>query len=272
MANIKIEEISSYIKEQIKKYQGVLETKEVGTVIRVGDGIALVHGLDNAMNGELLEFPNNVFGMVLNLEQNCVGAILFGESSLIKEGDQVKCTKRILEVPVGDELIGRVLDPLGNPLDGKEKIKTNKYRPIEKKATGVIDRQSVKQPLQTGLKVIDALVPIGRGQRELIIGDRQTGKTSIAIDTIINQKGKDVICIYVAIGQKESTVNNVYETLKKFQAMDYSIIVSASASNPAPLLYLAPYAGVTMAEEFMFKGKDVLVVYDDLSKIGRAHV
>ena len=266
MANIKIEEISSYIKEQIKKYQGVLETKEVGTVIRVGDGIALVHGLDNAMNGELLEFPNNVFGMVLNLEQNCVGAILFGESSLIKEGDQVKCTKRILEVPVGDELIGRVLDPLGNPLDGKEKIKTNKYRPIEKKATGVIDRQSVKQPLQTGLKVIDALVPIGRGQRELIIGDRQTGKTSIAIDTIINQKGKDVICIYVAIGQKESTVNNVYETLKKFQAMDYSIIVSASASNPAPLLYLAPYAGVTMAEEFMFKGKDVLVVYDDLSK------
>ena len=266
MANIKIEEISSYIKEQIKKYQGLLETKEVGTVIRVGDGIALVHGLDNAMNGELLEFPNNVFGMVLNLEQDCVGAILFGSSTLIKEGDQVKCTKRILEVPVGDELIGRVVDPLGSPLDGKGKVNTNKFRPIEKKATGVIERQSVKVPLQTGLKVIDALVPIGRGQRELIIGDRQTGKTSIAIDTIINQKGKDVICIYVAIGQKESTVNNVYETLKRFGAMNYSIIVSASASNPAPLLYLAPYAGVTMGEEFMFQGKDVLVVYDDLSK------
>ena len=266
MANIKIEEISSYIKEQIKKYQGLVETKEVGTVIKVGDGIALVHGLDNAMNGELLEFPNDVFGMVLNLEKDCVGSILFGDSSLIKEGDQVKCTKRILEVPVGSELIGRVVDPLGNSLDGKGRIEAKKYRPIEKKATGVIERQSVKEPLQTGLKVIDALVPIGRGQRELIIGDRQTGKTSIAIDTIINQKGKNVICIYVAIGQKESTVNNVYETLKKYQAMEYSIIVSASASNPAPLLYLAPYAGVTMGEEFMFSGKDVLIIYDDLSK------
>ena len=266
MANIRIEEISSYIKEQIKKYQGTLETKEVGTVIRVGDGIALVHGLDSAMNGELLEFPNNVYGMVLNLETNYVGAILFGESTLIKEGDQVKCTKRILEVPVGDEIIGRVIDPLGNPLDGKGKINATKFRPIERKATGVMARQSVRVPLQTGLKVIDALVPIGRGQRELIIGDRQTGKTSIAVDTIINQKGKDVICIYVAIGQKESTVNNVYETLKKYGAMDYSIIVSASASNPSPLLYLAPYSGVTIGEEFMFAGKDVLVVYDDLSK------
>ena len=266
MANIRIEEISSYIKEQIKKYQGTLETKEVGTVIRVGDGIALVHGLDSAMNGELLEFPNNVYGMVLNLETNYVGAILFGESLLIKEGDQVKCTKRILEVSVGEEMIGRVIDPLGNPLDGKGKINATKFRPIERKATGVMARQSVKQPLQTGLKVIDALVPIGRGQRELIIGDRQTGKTSIAIDTIINQKGKDVICIYVVIGQKESTVNNVYETLKKYGAMDYSIIVSASASNPSPLLYLAPYSGVTIGEEFMFAGKDVLVVYDDLSK------
>ena len=266
MANIRIEEISSYIKEQIKKYQGTLETKEVGTVIRVGDGIALVHGLDSAMNGELLEFPNNVYGMVLNLETNYVGAILFGESTLIKEGDQVKCTKRILEVPVGDEIIGRVIDPLGNPLDGKGKINATKFRPIERKATGVMARQSVRVPLQTGLKVIDALVPIGRGQRELIIGDRQTGKTSIAVDTIINQKGKDVICIYVAIGQKESTVNNVYETLKKYGAMDYSIIVSASASNPSPLLYLAPYSGVTVGEEFMFAGKDVLVVYDDLSK------
>lgn len=266
MANIKIEEISSYIKERIKKYRDVLETKEVGTVIRVGDGIALVHGLDNAMNGELLEFPNGVYGMVLNLESNCVGAILFGESSLIKEGDVVKCTKRILEVPVGDALIGRVIDPLGNPLDGKGPVKTSKYAAIEKKATGVMARQSVKEPLQTGLKVIDALVPIGRGQRELIIGDRQTGKTSIAVDTIINQRGKDVICIYVAIGQKESTVAGVVETLKRYQAMDYSIVVSASASNPSPLLYLAPYSGVTIGEEFMFKGKDVLIVYDDLSK------
>ena len=266
MANIKIEEISSYIKERIKSYRDVLETKEVGTVIRVGDGIALVHGLDNAMNGELLEFPNGVYGMVLNLETNCVGAILFGDSSLIKEGDTVKCTKRILEVPVGDALIGRVIDPLGNPLDGKGVVNTSKYAAIEKKATGVMARQSVKVPLQTGLKVIDALVPIGRGQRELIIGDRQTGKTSIAVDTIINQRGKDVICIYVAIGQKESTVSTVVETLKRYNAMDYSIVVSASASNPSPLLYLAPYSGVTIGEEFMFKGKDVLIVYDDLSK------
>lgn len=266
MANIKIEEISSYIKERIKSYRDVLETKEVGTVIRVGDGIALVHGLDNAMNGELLEFPNGVYGMVLNLETNCVGAILFGDSSLIKEGDTVKCTKRILEVPVGDALIGRVIDPLGNQLDGKGVVNTSKYAAIEKKATGVMARQSVKVPLQTGLKVIDALVPIGRGQRELIIGDRQTGKTSIAVDTIINQRGKDVICIYVAIGQKESTVSTVVETLKRYNAMDYSIVVSASASNPSPLLYLAPYSGVTIGEEFMFKGKDVLIVYDDLSK------
>ncbi len=266
MANIRIEEISSFIKEQIKKYEGLLETKEVGTVIRVGDGIALIHGLDNAMYGELLEFPNDVYGMVLNLDPNSVGAILFGESSLIKEGDPVKCTKRILEVPVGEELIGRVIDPLGNPIDGKGKINAKKFRPVEKKATGVMARESVKVPLQTGLKVIDALVPIGRGQRELIIGDRQTGKTTIAIDTIINQKGKDVICIYVAIGQKESTVNTVIETLKRYNAMDYSIVVSASASNPAPLLYLAPYAGVTIGEEFMFSGRDVLVIYDDLSK------
>ena len=266
MANIKIEEISSYIKERIKSYRDVLETKEVGTVIRVGDGIALVHGLDNAMNGELLEFPNGVYGMVLNLETNCVGAILFGDSSLIKEGDTVKCTKRILEVPVGDALIDRVIDPLGNPLDGKGVVNTSKYAAIEKKATGVMARQSVKVPLQTGLKVIDALVPIGRGQRELIIGDRQTGKTSIAVDAIINQRGKDVICIYVAIGQKESTVSTVVETLKRYNAMEYSIVVSASASNPSPLLYLAPYSGVTIGEEFMFKGKDVLIVYDDLSK------
>ncbi len=263
---IKIDEISALIKEQIKKYTDNISTTTVGTVIRVGDGIALIYGLDDAMNGELLDFGNDVYGMVLNLEQNQVGAIIFGNANLVKEGDTVKCTKRILEVPVGDALLGRVIDPIGKPLDGLGEIKTNTYRPIEKKATGVIARKSVNTPLQTGIKVIDALVPIGRGQRELIIGDRQTGKTSIAIDTIINQKGKNVICVYVAIGQKESTVNNVIETLKKYDCMSYSIVVSASASNMAPLLYLAPYSGVTIAEEFMFQGRDVLVIYDDLSK------
>lgn len=263
---IKIDEISALIKEQIKKYTEDLKTTTVGTVIRVGDGIAIIYGLDDAMNGELLDFGNDVYGMVLNLEQNQVGAIIFGNANLVKEGDTVKCTKRILEVPVGDALLGRVIDSIGTPLDGLGEIKTKTFRPIEKKATGVMARKSVSQPLQTGIKVIDALVPIGRGQRELIIGDRQTGKTSIAIDTIINQKGKDVICIYVAIGQKESTVNNVIETLKKYDCMSYSIIVNASASNMAPLLYLAPYSGVTIAEEFMFSGKDVLIIYDDLSK------
>lgn len=263
---IKIDEISALIKEQIKKYTEDLQTTTVGTVIRVGDGIAIIYGLDDAMNGELLDFGNDVYGMALNLEQNQVGAIIFGNANLVKEGDTVKCTKRILEVPVGDALLGRVINPIGQPLDGLGEIKTKTFRPIEKKATGVMARKSVNQPLQTGIKVIDALVPIGRGQRELIIGDRQTGKTSIAIDTIINQKGKDVICVYVAIGQKESTVNNVIETLKKYDCMSYSIIVSASASNMAPLLYLAPYSGVTIAEEFMFSGKDVLIVYDDLSK------
>ncbi len=263
---IKIDEISALIKEQIKKYTDDLKTTTIGTVIRVGDGIAIIYGLDDAMNGELLDFGNDVYGMVLNLEQNQVGAIIFGNANLVKEGDTVKCTKRILEVPVGDALLGRVVNPIGIPLDGLGEIKTNTYRPIEKKATGVMARKSVNQPLQTGIKVIDALVPIGRGQRELIIGDRQTGKTSIAVDTIINQKDKDVICIYVAIGQKESTVNNVIETLKKYNSMSYSIVVNASASNMAPLLYLAPYAGVTIAEEFMFAGKDVLIIYDDLSK------
>ena len=263
---LKIQEISSLIKKQIEQYKGSLDTYEVGTVIRVGDGIALVHGLDSAMSGELLEFPNDVFGMVLNLEANCVGAILFGDSSKVKEGDYVKCTKRILEVPVGEEMLGRVINPLGEPLDGKGAIRATKFRPIEKKATGVIARKSVSVPLQTGIKVIDALVPIGRGQRELIIGDRQTGKTAIAIDTILNQKDTGVICIYVAIGQKESTVNSVVETLKKYDAMKYSIVVSASASNPSPVLYIAPYTGVTIAEEFMFKGRDVLIIYDDLSK------
>ncbi len=266
MKPLKIEEISALIKEQIKRYEKVIDTTSVGTVIKVYDGIALVHGLDDAMSGELLEFPNDIFGMALNLEKDYVGAILFGQSSLIKEGDTVKATHRILEVPVGDALIGRVVNPLGLPLDEKGPIKTNIYRPVEKKASGVIDRQSVKQPLKTGIKIIDAMVPIGRGQRELIIGDRQTGKTSIAIDTILNQKDQNVICIYVAIGQKESTTSSVIETLKANDAMKYSIVVSASASLPAPLLYLAPYAGVTMAEEFMYKGQDVLIVYDDLSK------
>ncbi len=259
-------EISSLIKEQIKKYEKELNTENIGTVISVGDGIALVYGLDKAMSGELLVFPNDVFGMVQNLEKNHVGVILLNDTALVKEGDEVKATGRILEVGVGEELIGRVVNPLGQPLDGLGKISTKKTRAIEKKATGVIDRQGVFQPLDTGIKVLDALVPIGRGQRELIIGDRQTGKTSIAVDTIINQKGKDVICIYVAIGQKNSTVLNVYETLKKYDAMKYSIIVAAGASDPAPLLFLAPYTGVTMAEEYMFEGKHVLIIYDDLTK------
>lgn len=266
MKPLKIEEISALIKEQIKKYEKIVDTTSVGTVIKVYDGIALVHGLDDAMSGELLAFPNDLYGMALNLEKDYVGAILFGSSSKVSEGDTVRSTHRILEVPVGEALIGRVVNALGQPIDDEGPIPTNRYRPVEKKASGVMDRQSVKQPLKTGIKIIDSLVPIGRGQRELIIGDRQTGKTSIAIDTILNQKDQNVICIYVAIGQKESTVSNVIETLKAHDAMKYSIVVSASASLPAPLLYLAPYTGVTMAEEFMYKGKDVLIVYDDLSK------
>jgi F-type H+/Na+-transporting ATPase subunit alpha len=263
---IKPEEISALIKQQIKGYETKLNTSETGTVIKVGDGIALVHGLDNAMAGELLVFPHDVFGMVQNLEQSHVGVILLGNFTLIKEGDIVKRTKRILEVPVGEELIGRVVNSLGQPIDGKGPIKTTKTREIEKKASGVMARKSVHQPLQTGIKAIDALVPIGRGQRELIIGDRQTGKTSLAVDTILNQKGQDCICVYVAIGQKESTVVGVVETLRKFDALDYTIVVSAAASQPSPLLFLAPYAGVTMAEEFMYSGKDVLIIYDDLTK------
>ena len=271
MKPLKIEEISALIKEQIKRYEKKIDTTSVGTVIKVYDGIALVHGLDDAMSGELLEFPNGLYGMALNLEKDYVGAILFGQSSLVKEGDTVKSTHRILEVPVGDALVGRVVNALGQPIDDLGEIKTNKFRPVERKASGVIDRQSVKQPLKTGIKIIDAMIPIGRGQRELIIGDRQTGKTSIAVDTILNQKDQNVICIYVAIGQKESTVSSVIETLKANDAMKYSIVVSASASLPAPLLYLAPYAGVTMAEEFMYSGKDVLIVYDDLSKHATAY-
>ncbi len=266
MSKINPVEISALIKEQIKKYSKEIKSENTGTVISVGDGIALVHGLNEAMSGELLVFPGNVYGMALNLEKDHVGVIILDESTSIKEGDTVKTTGRILEVPVGKEIIGRAINPLGQPIDGLGKIDTKKTRPLEKKAQGVMSRKSVDEPLQTGIKVLDALVPIGRGQRELIIGDRQTGKTSIVIDTIINQKGKDVICIYVAIGQKESTVAGVIETLKKHGAMDYSIIVSASASEPSPLLYLAPYAGVTIGEDFMFEGKSVLVVYDDLTK------
>lgn len=266
MSKINLSEISSLIKEQINAYKDDIKTENIGTVVEVGDGIALVHGLDKAMSSELLIFPNDVYGMVQNLENDCVGAILLGDSSLVSEGDTVKCSGRILEVPVGNDFIGRVINPLGQPLDGNGAINATATRPIEVKATGVMDRQSVTVPLQTGIKVLDSLVPIGRGQRELIIGDRQTGKTAIAIDTILNQKNQNVICIYVAIGQKESTVSSVYETLKEHDAMQYSIIVSASASNPGPLLYLAPYAGVSLAEYFMYEGKDVLIIYDDLSK------
>lgn len=263
---IKPEEISALIKEQIKNYETKLDTSETGTVIKVGDGIALVHGLDQSMSGELLIFPNDLYGMVQNLEQSHVGVILLGSTKLVKEGDIVKRTGRILEVPVGEELIGRVVNSLGQPIDGNGPINAKKTLQVERKASGVMARKSVHQPLQTGIKSIDALVPIGRGQRELIIGDRQTGKTTIAVDTILNQKGQDCICIYVAIGQKESTVVGIVETLRKYGALDYSVVVSASSSQPAPLLYLAPYAGVTMAEEFMYNGKDVLIIYDDLTK------
>ncbi len=266
MSKINPVEISALIKEQIKKYSKEVKTENIGTVISVGDGIALVHGLEEAMSGELLVFPNDVYGMALNLEKDNVGVIILDESTAIREGDSVKTTGRILEVPVGDELIGRAVNPLGQAIDGLGKIETKKFRPLERKATGVMSRKSVDEPLQTGIKVLDALVPIGRGQRELIIGDRQTGKTSIALDTIINQKGKDVICIYVAIGQKESTVAGLINSLKKHGAMDHTIVVSASASQPAPMLYLAPYAGVSIGEEFMHQGKSVLVVYDDLTK------
>lgn len=266
MANINLSEISGLIKEQIKSYKEQINTENIGRVVEVGDGIAIIYGLDQAMASELLIFPNDVYGMVQDLRSDSVGAILLGDSSKVKEGDIVKCSGKVLEIPVGEELIGRVVNSLAQPIDGNGAVRTTHTRPIEVKATGVMDRSSVDTPLQTGIKVLDALVPIGRGQRELIIGDRQTGKTSIAIDTIINQANKNVICIYVAIGQKESTVSNVYETLKNYDAMKYSIIVSATASNPAPMLYLAPYAGVTMAEYFMHQGKDVLIVYDDLSK------
>src|SRR5574344_1386936 len=263
---IKANEISALIKEQIKNYQSKVESNDVGTVITVGDGIALVYGLDKAMLGELLEFPNNIFGMVMNLEEEQVGAVLFGSDRLIKEGDSVKRTGQVVEVPVGDNMLGRVVNALGQPIDGLGEIKSSKHRPIERIAPGVMTRKSVDTPLQTGIKAIDTMIPIGRGQRELIIGDRQTGKTAIAIDTIINQKDENVLCVYVAIGQKNSTVAQLVEKLKAAGAMKYTVVVSATASELAPLQYIAPYAGVTIAEEWMEQGKDVLVVYDDLSK------
>ena len=269
--NLKPEEISSVIKEQIKRYAAQLEVADVGTVIQVADGIARIHGLDNAMQGELLEFPGEVYGMVLNLEEDNVGAVLLGNQKNINEGDTVKTTGRVVEVPVGDAMLGRVVNALGQPIDGKGPIETDRYRQIERVASGVISRKSVDTPLQTGIKAIDSMVPIGRGQRELIIGDRQTGKTAIAIDTIINQKGQNVKCIYVAIGQKASTVASLVKTLEEFGAMSYTTVVASTASELAPLQYIAPYAGCAIGEEWMENGQDVLVVYDDLSKHAAAY-
>lgn len=269
--NLKPEEISSVIKDEIKKYSTEFEVANVGTVIQVADGIARIHGLEKAMQGELLEFPHDVFGMVLNLEEDNVGAVLLGDSANINEGDIVKTTGRVATVPVGDAMCGRVVNALGQPIDGKGPINTDKIRPIERVASGVISRKSVDTPLQTGIKAIDSMVPIGRGQRELIIGDRQTGKTAIAIDTIINQKDQDVLCIYVAIGQKASTVANIVKTLEESGAMDYTTVVAATASELAPLQYIAPYAGCAIGEEWMENGKDVLIIYDDLSKHATAY-
>lgn len=269
--NLKPEEISSVIKEQIKRYASQLEVADVGTVIQVADGIARIHGLENAMQGELLEFPGEVYGMVLNLEEDNVGAVLLGQQRNINEGDTVKTTGRVVEVPVGDAMLGRVVNALGQPIDGKGPIQSDKYRQIERVASGVISRKSVDTPLQTGIKAIDSMVPIGRGQRELIIGDRQTGKTAIAIDTIINQKGQGVKCIYVAIGQKASTVASIVNELEVFGAMSYTTVVAATASELAPLQYIAPYSGCAIGEEWMENGQDVLIVYDDLSKHAAAY-
>ncbi len=269
--NLRPEEISSVIKEQIKNYSTRLEVSDVGTVIQVADGIARIHGLEKAMQGELLEFPNEIYGMVLNLEEDNVGAVLLGDSKNINEGDTVKTTGRVVEVPVGDAMLGRVVNALGQPIDGKGPIAASKYRQIERVASGVISRKSVDTPLQTGIKAIDSMVPIGRGQRELIIGDRQTGKTAIAVDTIINQKSENVKCIYVAIGQKASTVANIVKTLEEFGAMDYTTVVVATASELAPLQYIAPYSGCAIGEEWMEAGQDVLIIYDDLSKHATAY-
>ena len=269
--NLRPEEISSVIKEQIERYSSQLDVSDVGTVIQVADGIARVHGLENAMQGELLQFPGDVYGMVLNLEEDNVGVVLLGSASNIEEGDIVKTTGRVVEVPVGDALLGRVVNSLGQPIDGKGPVQTDKFRKIERVASGVITRKSVDTPLQTGIKAIDSMVPIGRGQRELIVGDRQTGKTAIAIDTIINQKGQNVKCIYVAIGQKASTVANIVKTLEEFGAMAYTTVVVSTASDLAPLQYIAPYSGCAIGEEWMENGEDVLVVYDDLSKHATAY-
>ena len=268
---INLDRMNEKLKNKIKEYESVIDVSETGIVMSVGDGIARVHGLKNVMAGEVLQFESGAIGMAQNLEKNNVGVMIFGDTRHIKEKDAVKRTRQIMSVPVGDALIGRVIDGLGVPIDGLGPIAFEKERPIEVKATGVMERKSVDEPLQTGIKAIDALVPIGRGQRELIIGDRQTGKTAIAVDAVINQKGQDVICIYVAIGQKESTVNGVVETFKKHGAMDYTVVVSASASQPAPMLYISPYTGVTIAEEFMMQGKHVLIIYDDLSKQAAAY-
>ena len=271
LVNLRPEEISSVIKEQIKNYTAKLETTDVGTVIQVADGIARIHGLENAMQGELLEFPGEVYGMVMNLEEDNGGVVLLGESRAVNEGDVVKTTGRVVEVPVGDALTGRVVNALGQPIDEKGPIDTDKYRPVERVAYGVIDRQAVDTPVQTGIKAIDSMVPIGRGQRELIIGDRQTGKTAIAVDTIINQKGQNMHCIYVAIGQKASTVAGIVKTLKEHDAMEYTTVVASTASELAPLQYIAPYAGCAIGEEWMERGEDVLIIYDDLSKHATAY-
>lgn len=271
MIKIRPEEISSVIREQIKNYVTKLETADVGTVIQVADGVARIYGLEKAMQGELLEFPGEVYGMVMNLEEDNVGAVLLGDHRNVNEGDTVKTTGRVIEVPVGDALTGRVVNALGQPIDGKGPVETKQFRPVERVAHGVIDRQPVDTPVQTGIKAIDSMVPIGRGQRELIIGDRQTGKTAIAIDTIINQKGQNMHCIYVAIGQKASTVAGIVKTLEEYGAMDYTTIVASTASELAPLQYIAPYAGCAIGEEWMERGEDVLVIYDDLSKHATAY-
>ncbi|HVT45950.1 MAG TPA: F0F1 ATP synthase subunit alpha, partial [Thermoanaerobaculia bacterium] len=269
--DLKAEEITEIIRRQIAGFDEGVDVAEVGTVLSVGDGIARIYGLDRVMANEMLEFPHGVFGLALNLEEDNVGAVLMGESSHVREGDQVRRTGKIISVPVGPAMVGRVVDPLGQPIDGKGPIEGTEQYPIERIAPGVIDRQPVKEPMQTGLKAIDAMIPIGRGQRELIIGDRQTGKTAIAIDTIINQKGQEVICVYVAIGQKKSTVAQVVRTLEEFGAMEHTIVVSASASEPAPLQFLAPYAGCALGEYFMYNGKHALCIYDDLSKHAQAY-
>jgi len=271
IAELKVEEISELIKRQISDFEKRIDVSEVGTVIKVGDGIAQIYGLDNAMSSELLEFPNGIFGMALNLDTDSVGAVLFGEDTLIREGDLVKRTGRIMEVPVGEALIGRVINAIGQPIDGRGPIETKERRVVDVVAPGIIDRQPVKEPLQTGLKAIDSMIPIGRGQRELIIGDRQTGKTAIAIDAIINQKGGDVICIYVAVGQKRANIVRVVKKLEEKGAMEHTIVVSASASEPAPMQYIAPYSGCAIGEYFRDKGKHALIIYDDLSKQAAAY-